>query len=195
MAENQILLPPPQLSGDCSVEQSLYKRRSHRSFGQQELNLEQIGQLAWAAQGITGGDPRWRTAPSAGALHILELYVLLRSGAYHYRPADHKLCFHSQVNLSEIAASALNQRFIVQAPCVFALAADIGRTTRVYKEKGRLYACMDLGHAAQNVLLQATALGLAGTPVGAFDEMALRIALKLPADQEPLYLIPIGYPG
>lgn len=181
------------LTGKLSVEEALAQRRSKREFSQQPLGWEQIGQLAWAAQGVTGDDARWRTPPSAGALHALELYVLLPNQSFHYHPIDHSLHPHPTVNLQELVKAALNQRFIAQAPTVFAFTAEIARTTKVYKQRGRYYVCMDLGHAAQNLLLQATSLGLVGTPVAAFDEAAVAAALKTPVRQDPLYLVPIGY--
>lgn len=189
----KIDLPSPQLRSERSLEEVISQRRSVRNFGRQSLSWEQIGQMAWAAQGITGVDTHWRTAPSAGALHSLMLYVLLEGNAYVYNPAAHQLCFHLPVDLTEVAAAALNQPFIAQAPCVFAFAADVQRTTRVYKKRGWSYILIDLGHAAQNLLLQATALGLAGTPVGALDEGALNALLRLPSGQELLYLVPVGY--
>jgi SagB-type dehydrogenase family enzyme len=194
MSKTKIKLPAPQSKGEHSLEEVLANRRSNRRLKSEPLTWEQIGQLAWAAQGITGGDSRWRTAPSAGALHPLELYVLLRNGAYRYDPVAHELRFHVSVDLSEVAAAALNQEFIAQAPCVFAFGADIRRTTHVYKKRGWNYICMDLGHSAQNLLLQAAALGLAGTPVGALDEEALGTLLRLPSGHVLLYLVPVGYP-
>ncbi len=195
MTHDEIILPPPDLAGSTTLEKVILQRRSHRDFDPRPLSLEQVSQLAWAAQGITGDDSRWRTAPSAGALHPLELYLLYPEAAYRYDPAGNRLVPHPNVDLTQVAAAALNQRFIAQAPVVFCFAARTDRSTRVYKQRGRLYLSMDLGHAAQNLLLQAAALGLVGTPVGAFNVDQLKTALKLPADQEPLYLVPIGFPG
>jgi SagB-type dehydrogenase family enzyme len=177
-----------------SVEEAIATRRSRRSFGGRRLTWDQIGQLAWAAQGITGEDRRWRAAPSAGALHPLELYVLFSDSSYLYDPVNHSLRFHQTIDLSEVAHAALKQQFIVQAACVFAFTGWITRAARVYRERARQYVCIDLGHAAQNLLLQAAALGLAGTPVGAFDDAELRSALRLSKGDEPLYLVPVGYP-
>jgi SagB-type dehydrogenase family enzyme len=194
MPEQVISLPTPRLSGAVSVEEAISTRRSIRSFDRRKLSWEQIGQLAWAAQGITGDDRRWRVAPSAGALHPLELYVLFSDSSYHYDPVTHSLRFHQTADLSEVADAALKQPFIAQAACVFAFSGRVTRTAKVYGERALRYVCMDLGHAAQNLLLQAAALGLAGTPVGAFDDAALRFALKLSPGDEPLYLVPVGYP-
>lgn len=58
-----------------------------------------------------------------------------------------------------------------------------------------MYVHMDVGHAAQNLLLQADALGLAGVPVAAFDPRALAEVLGSPPEEEPVYLVPIGHPA
>ena len=192
MLEDTVNLPPPTQKGDLSLEEVISKRRSHRAFSPRELTWKEIGQLAWAAQGITGSDPRWRSTPSAGALHPLVLYVLLPQGTYRYIPTAHKLQPHQAVNLAQVAAAALRQQFITKAPCVFAFAGELGRIMQAYRIQGRDFAFADLGHASQNLLLQATALNLVGVPVGAFNPSALSNALHLPPDQKPLYLIPVG---
>lgn len=53
---------------------------------------------------------------------------------------------------------------------------------------------MEAGHAAENIHLQAVALGLGSVPVGAFDDDGVAEALDLAADEAPLYIIPVGYP-
>ena len=63
-----IALPEPDLDGSATLEQTLVRRRSQREFAPDELPLDTIGQLLWAAQGITD-DEGHRTAPSAGATH------------------------------------------------------------------------------------------------------------------------------
>jgi SagB-type dehydrogenase family enzyme len=161
----------------------------------ERLSWEEIGQLCWSAQGITGDDGRWRAAPSAGALHPVTLYVLTEKNAYRYDPAEHALRFHASVNLPELAAAALNQDFIAAAPCIFVFTADVDRTTRIYKQRGREFVCLDVGHAAQNLLLQVTALELGAVPVAVFDQIRIRAVLSLPAGLEPLYLIPVGRPA
>ncbi|MEW6109823.1 MAG: nitroreductase family protein [Nitrospirota bacterium] len=70
-----IILPVPVLAGDTSIEKALSQRRSNRKFKDTPLTLSEISQLLWAAQGIT--EPSGlRTAPSAGALYPLELYIV-----------------------------------------------------------------------------------------------------------------------
>jgi len=77
---------------------------------------------------------------------------------------------------------------------VVAIAATERRTTQKYGSRGVRYVHMEAGHVAQNILLQATALGLGGTPVGAFDDDAVAKLLRLNRDEQPLYLLPLGRP-
>jgi SagB-type dehydrogenase family enzyme len=95
----------------------------------------------------------------------------------------------------ELATAAYGQWFVAQAACVVAIVGVYARTTVKYGERGRLrYVPMDAAHAAQNVLLQAVALGLGAAPVGAFEDEKVRRVLGLPLDEVPLYLIPVGKP-
>ena len=194
--ESRIALPPPRTGGPVSLETAIAQRRSVRRYAPRDLNLEQIGQLLWAAQGITGGRDVLRAAPSAGACHPLEFYVCRADGVWHYEPQHHRLVRHLEQDVrAELAEAAWRQRFIAEAPCAFVISAIFERTTRRYGERGRLrYVPMDVGHAAENLLLQAVAMGLASVPVGAFDDTAVKRVLALPRNEEPLYILPVGYP-
>jgi len=87
----EIALPAPATTGGMSFTEAAAKRRSVREFAPGALSLEQISQLAWAAQGITEAGRGLRTAPSAGALYPLELYLVTKDGLFHYLPQGHKL--------------------------------------------------------------------------------------------------------
>lgn len=193
---DELQLPPPRLEGTRSLEAVIAARRSVRAFTSQEVTLEEIGQLLWAAQGITGPKEYLRAAPSAGGCCPLEFSVCWKEGIWRYRPQGHRLVLHRPEDVRALLAEAAwNQRFLAQAPVVFAISAVFSRTTRRYGERGQQrYVPMDVGHAAQNLLLQAVALGLASVPVGAFDDAAVARVLALPPEEEPLYLLPVGHP-
>lgn len=192
---DELVLPSPRLEGPVSLEAAIAARRSVRSYAPTELTLEEIGQLLWAAQGITGRQSNLRAAPSAGARCPLEVYLCRSDGVWHYLPLGHRLVRHLDRDVrGALVEAARGQGFLAQAPVVFAFSAVFERTTSRYAERGRLrYVPMDAGHAGQNLCLQAVALGLATVPVGAFDDSAVARVLALPADQEPLYLFPVGY--
>lgn len=192
----EIVLPAPRLDGPMSLEAAIAVRRSVRAYRPDALSLEEIGQLLWAAQGITGDRPFQRAAPSAGGRCPLEFYVCRADGVWHYRPEGHRLALHLEEDVRPaLVDAAWGQKFLAQAPVVFAVSGVFARTTSRYGDRGRVrYVPMDVGHAAQNLLLQAVALGLGSVPVGAFDDAAVARVLRLPRDQEPLYLLPVGWP-
>jgi SagB-type dehydrogenase family enzyme len=169
-----------------------------REFAAEPLELWQISQLAWAAQGVTGPDLH-RTAPSAGALYPLELYVVagnvngLPPGIYKYDLCSHELSLSVQSDKRrELCEAALSQSSIIEAAAVFAVSAVYKRTTAKYGERGIRYVHMEAGHAAQNLLLQAAVLGLGSVLVGAFSDERVRQILMLNEIESPLYLIPVG---
>lgn len=193
-AESTIALPRPVDRG-MTLARALEARRSVRDFSPRPLSEIEMSQLLWAAQGITHGDG-YRTAPSAGALYPLETYVATSAGFFHYVPRGHRLARLGDRDLrAAMQRAALGQPVIGSAPAVFVLAAIYRRTAAKYgPERGVRYAHIEAGHAAQNLLLEAAALGLGAAPVGAFDDAALARALGLPAEQAPLYLLPVGEP-
>lgn len=193
---NQIQLPETKTKSGVSLEEAILKRRSQRIFLQKDLSLEQISQLLWAAQGISGGRLgfSFRTAPSAGALYPMEIYVLTKDGLFHYLPQGHKLEIFSQKDLRKaLSSAALGQSPIVKAPVDIVICAVYERVTQKYGERGIRYTHIEAGHVAQNIHLQAVTLGLGSVPIGAFSDEQVKEILSLPNDYEPLYIIPVGY--
>lgn len=192
--ETTIPLPPPVQPGRMSLEEALARRRSVREYSAEPLTRVELGQLLWAAQGITSPEG-FRTAPSAGARYPLEVYVVGPEAVYHYDPHRHLLALHlSGDRRPDLYAAALYQESVLRAPVVIVIAAVYQRTASRYGgERTPRYVHMEVGHAAQNVLLQAVALGLGGVPIGAFYDDQVQRVLALPADHAPLYLIPVGH--
>jgi len=188
-----ITLPEPNKSGSMPLEQAIAVRRSRRHFLPKSLTLEQIGQLAWAAQG-QDATSRYRTTPSAGATYPLELFVITDEGMFLHLPAKHALEKLADKDLrSPLASAAWGQEFVQAAPLTLVFAAEFTRTTGRYGKRGIRYVYMEAGHAAQNVHLQAEALGLGSVAVGAFDDAAVSTVLSLPDNLEPLYMVAVGY--
>jgi len=197
-----LALPAARIRGAQSIEETLAARRSVRAFHEAPVALSEIAQLLWAGQGITRTADGLRTAPSAGALYPLELYLVagrvsgLAAGVYKYLPAEHRLVAHIAGDArSTLSSAAHDQECVLQAALVLVFTAVERRTTRKYGERGRRYIHMEAGHAAQNVFLQVTTLDLGAVMVGAFDDAAVAHAIQLPADESALYLMPIGRPA
>lgn len=189
-------LPPPDTGGGIPLNEALGRRRSRRDFADKDLELKTVSQLLWAAQGVTEPSSGFRTAPSAGALYPLEVFVLEKENLYRYLPASNSIETVSRgVDTDRLADAAAGQTFVAEAPVVIIIGAVFERTRAKYGERADRYVHMEAGHAAQNLLLEAVSLGLGAVPVGAFYDKEVSKILGLPADVGPLYLIPVGYPG
>lgn len=151
-----------------------------------------MSQLLWAAQGRTHA--AYRTAPSAGALYPLEIYLATSEGVYHYLPQSHELerTLEGDV-LARLSGAALDQECIREAPISIIIAAVCQRMEGRYGERAARYVFMEVGHVAQNVHLQAVAIGLGSVPIGAFNDKQVHRVLSLPEGQMPIYIIPVGY--
>jgi len=187
-------LPSPRLKSAISLEEALKNRRSVRAFSEGSLSLDQMTQLLWAAQGITH-DTDHRTTPSAGALYPLEVYVIagrvtdLPAGIYHYQPMDHRL---DLIAWGDHRASLSSQAWVAKAPGVIVITGVYERTRKKYGDRAERYVHLEAGAAAENALLQAVALNLGSTFVGAFDDTLVKKVLNLPENEQPLAILPVG---
>jgi SagB-type dehydrogenase family enzyme len=196
----RIRLPEPHRHGSVAVEQCIRRRRSVRGFCDRAVTEEELGQLLWASQGITAADGG-RSVPSAGALYPLEIHAVcgnvgaLASGVYRYSPAHHELLLVAAGHQRErLVQAALGQEWIASAPTVICIAAVFERTTAKYGNRGRGYVYLEAGHAAESLMVQAVALGLAATMVGAFGDDAVKRFFHLAPNETPLCLLPVGVP-
>jgi SagB-type dehydrogenase family enzyme len=191
----------PAVRRDAAIESVLGERRSVREFSPAALRLSEVAWLLWAGQGIVGQQGR-RTAPSAGGLHPLELYVLagavdgLSAAVYHYAVTEHEL---EEVIPGDprpaLAAAALGQEFLAKAPATIVIAGDVQRTASKYGDRAVRYVHMEVGAVAQNISLQAAALELGCVFVGAFADSRVKKVLGLPGTERPLGLMPVGRPA
>src|SRR5258708_16597526 len=186
-------LPSPRYSSHTSVEDALKKRRSVRTFKNQEISLGSVAQLLWAAQGITSYQG-FRRARSAGARYPLEVYLVARkvkdlpAGVYHYLPSKHSLHKVKEKDLSvQLAKAALGAKAVQAAAANIVITALFSRTTQKYGEAGKAFVFMEAGHAAQNIYLQAVSLNLSTVAISSFDSNHVRQDLNISDDEVPLY--------
>ncbi len=200
-AQSRITIPPAVSAGTMSVEEAISRRRSVRQYKQAPLTLTALSQILWAAQGITDPKQGLRAAPSAGALYPLELYAVVKedgvdglsAGVYHYEPDGQSLTRVKSGDFSsDLMAAALDQEAVGDAPTTIVITAVFERTTIKYGERGDQYVFQESGHAAQNIYLQATALGLGTVVIGAFDESRVGRVIGASSDEKPVYVQPIG---
>lgn len=196
--QQTIALPQPRRKGKMSIEEAIRARRSRRAYSSQPVSLADAGQLLWAAQGITGPEKQ-RTAPSAGALYPLELYLSaarvegLAPGIYKYDPEEHQLIPHvAGERRRELTAAANDQDCMRFSAWALLFAAVRERTEAKYEGRAPRFICIETGHAVANVYLQAAALGLGTCIVGAFDPDAAARVAELPPEEEIVCLMTAG---
>lgn len=202
MIPETIKLPPPNFKGKMSVEEAIYRRRSVRRYKKEPLTIDQVSQILWSAQGITGRGGH-RAVPSAGATYPLEIFLVsgdgtvdgLEAGIYHYNVDSHSLSWHKPGDFrGQLAKASLDQGFIAAAPINIVVCALYQRTSYRYGKRGERYVHMEVGHVGENVHLQVLTLGLATVMVGAFEDEKVRTVLGLDEVIKPLYIIPVGKP-
>lgn len=190
-------------AGTMTIEETIQKRRSTRDFKKEEISSDFLGMLLWSAMGFQNMSGGGRSAPSAGACYPLSAYVAvgketvegIKEGLYLYAFQDHSLrrCLDRDIRQA-LAKAALNQDFIAVAPASIIFTATMSKTTAHYGERGIRYVYIDLGHAAENIYLQAAALKLGTVAVGAFQDEEVAAVLSLSKEESPLYIMPIGFP-
>lgn len=196
-----IKLPRPAKKGGMSLAEALEARRAVRHFAARPLDMANISQLLWEADGLS--DPRGlRTSPSAGATYPLDLYLVvgeegvidLPAGVYRYLVAEHALApLAPGDGRAAVARACLHQTWMTEAPVMVVITGEYRRCAARYGERGIRYTHMEAGNVSQNLFLAAEALGLGAGIVGAFEDKALAQALKLPPAHEPLLVMPVGY--
>ncbi len=203
----RVALPTPARDGTTSLEAAIAARRSVRTFAPRALTDAELSQLLFAAQGITGPDGL-RAAPSAGACYPLTLYVVRkpvsdpgsdsRETVHRYEPAGHtlvRLGSSDDAPARPALTECVDQDAARQAPVLVFVTGNVARTEATYGDgRAEQYVFVEAGHAAQNLLLQAVASGLAAVPMGGFDPECVRRELRLPPDEDPLYALAIGAP-
>jgi SagB-type dehydrogenase family enzyme len=193
-------LPAPKFDGTFSVEKAIALRRSVRAYSAEPLTVEDVSQLLWAAQGMT--DPEGKlAAPSAGGIHPMQAYLAagnvigLAPGIYRYKSKQHEITLLVEGDQRQkLSEAARGQSCVLDAPASIIFTAVKEHTIRRYEGSAERYVNMEAGHAAQNVHLQAVALGLVSVPVGAFDASILTRILWLLPSEEALYILPVGRP-
>jgi SagB-type dehydrogenase family enzyme len=199
-----VKLPDPDLNGNMSVEQAIQNRRSVREYSNKSLSLKDISQLMWSAQGITDKQNNFRAAPSSGRTYPLELYLVVgkagvegvEEGIYRYNNTNHELeKLLSGDKRAELSKSANGQAAVASAPVDIVITGSYQRTMAKYGNNNLSirFVHLEAGHAGENIYLEATARCLATVSIGSFNENTVKTLLNLPADENTIYIFPVGF--
>jgi SagB-type dehydrogenase family enzyme len=186
-----IKLRPPRLDRGLSVMQAIKARASAEDFNQRRLDVQDISDLLWAANGINRPQSGKRTAPSAMNAQDIDIYLLLEEGAYLYDAAGHQLEPVARGDFRPLAAGP-QDRF-AKAPLICLLVSETARFRHGDEALQMIWAAEDAGIVSQNIALFCSGVGLATRVRTTMDTGRLKSALKLSATQHPMLNCPVAY--
>lgn len=185
----KIQLNVPDKNRGSSVMKALSDRRSDREYDNKELSLQDLSDLLWAANGINRPDGK-RTAPSALNKQDIDIYVVMKEGAYLYDAKSNSLLPIAKGDYRGSVAGS--QEFVKAAPVSLVLVSDLSRFGKI-TDHVKLMAAVDAGCVSQNINIFCAAVGLATVSRASMDMNALKQILKLTENQLPLMNNPVGY--
>jgi len=187
----QIPLPEPQKTGGKPLLEVLRERKSSREFSSQELSLQELSNLLWAAFGINRPELGKRTAPSAKNKQEIDIYVATANGLFLYDPQGHSL---HPILKDDIRAATGLQPFVKDAPVNLIFVADFSRMEGYAEEQKPFYSACDTGFISQNVYLYCASQGLATVVRASIDRASLSQLMGLRPEQKISLAQTVGYP-
>lgn len=185
-----IKLKAPDKDRGVSIMKAFEQRQSDREFSEKKLDLQDLSDLLWAANGINRPESGKRTAPSAMNRQDIDVYVCMAEGAYIYEAAQHQLRLVTTKDLRP--AVAAGQDWVKEAPVALVLVSDIAKFGGDARHQ-MLTGALDAGIVSENIALFCAGMGLATVPRMTMDQNELRKSLQLKDSQYPLLNNPVGY--
>jgi len=186
-----IQLPKPQITGGKPLMEALNSRKSMREFSSEQLSLQTLSNLLWAAFGINRPESGKRTAPSASNWQEIDIYVATQNAVYVY---DAKANLLKVVVEGDLRADFGRQPFVKTAPVVLAFVADYSKMGRASQADKDFYSAVDTGFISQNVYLFCASANLNTVVIGIVDRATLAQKLQLKQEQKIILTQPVGYP-
>lgn len=195
-AQTIIQLTEPKTTGTITFEEALNKQQDMLIFSNQIVERIQIGQLAWAAQGQRSFQSNSLTTP-AQATSPIKLYIATHEGLFLYVPDENSLqqMIDQDIRGSLAGAAAPMSESVATAGCSFIITAPTRSLASQRSNNNRNSMYLQAGQIAQNIRLQAVCLEMGSLAINNFNKRGVNTACKLPRNNEPLYIISVGYPG
>lgn len=181
-------LPVPRMEGGMPLMEVLAKRATTRAFNPEELPLEELSNLLWAANGVNRKEIGKRTAPSARNAQEIDIYVSMSNGLFFYNPVRNTL---ECVLKDDIRAKISDQKFFKDASIVLVFVGNYDKMEGFSKEAQEFYSATDVGYVSQNVYLYCAQADLATVVCGSFDKEFLNKVLKI-KNGKVLLVQPVG---
>jgi SagB-type dehydrogenase family enzyme len=186
--------------------EALAVKASAREFSEEELSLQDLSDLLWAANGVNRPDEKKYTASSAMNAHDVDLYLFTKEGAYLYDADSHTLTpilsgdHRSELMMTpppkprDAGGPPPGARPAPSNPPVqIMLVSDIARFRAGTQELKVEWGAIDVGIVSQNISLFCAATGLKTRPRASMDRENVRKLLGLRESQHLFLNHPVGY--
>jgi len=187
-----VQLPEPNKTGPVSLEEAIKARGGVKQFTDKPLDFTQMGQLAWAGVaiylnvGISASSAELREFP-------IELYFVTPDGMFVYQRLNHSCEQIASTDLRNQLSSEL-QATLTEATCDIVVAGSTRKLAPRSVNKAETFLLLEAGQVAENIQLQAVALGLTSVPIGDFDARSIARVCKMSGDLKPLLIVSVGHP-
>ncbi len=190
-APQVIKLNERNLNRGSSLMQALQDRRSVREYADEPLSPADLSDLLWAADGVNRPDGH-HTAATALNKEDVDIYVLLKEGAYLYKPAESELVLVAEGDHRELIRGG--QEDFPIPPVTLVMVSTPSRFGVPDAKASMMMGAVDAGIVSQNIMLFCAANGLVTVPRASMDSAALSKLLKLEEGSIPVINNPVGYP-
>ena len=186
-----IVLNPPDLNRGLPVMKALSVRASATEFDTAVINLQDLSDLLWAANGVNRPESGKRTAPSAMNARDIDVYVCMQKGVYLYNATKHVLELVAEGDYRKLAAG--KQDYVAKAPVICLLVSNISRFPSGEDSQRMVWAAEDAGIVSQNISVFCASVGFSTRCRASMDKERLGAVLKLKDSQHLMLNNPVSY--
>jgi SagB-type dehydrogenase family enzyme len=187
-----IKLNAPDLTRGVTMMKAFESRASATAFNPQELTLQDLSDLLWAAFGVNRPESGKRTAPSAMNAKDIDIYLFTSKGVYLYDAKNNILS--AKVEGDNRAMVYDTQANFADAPAFLLMVSDISRFRGNDTARNLSWAAMDAGIISQNISIFCAGAGLVTRPRAFMNTEGIKTLLQLTESQHPMLNNPVGYP-
>jgi nitroreductase len=191
-----VILPMPDLQKGKALMKVLKNRKSERSFSDKELDLQQISELLWSANGINRDDGK-RTAPAAVNVQFVDIYVVTQQGVFLYDALKSRLI---PIVSGDFRKDCGSQDFVSVAALNLVYVADFQKSKNLpafaanaSKEMKLQWAYLGAGAQSQNANLYCASEGLGAVVRTSINGETFGKLINIKPEQVVLLAQTIGY--
>ncbi len=189
--EEIIKLNAPDKTRGLPVMTALSQRASVREFDTTSLNMQDLSDILWAANGINRPEESKKTAPSAINSQDIDVFAFLKDGVYLYNALNHTVERKASGDYRSLISA--NQEEFANAPAFFLIVSDNSKFKYGDDTQKLVWGGIDAGLVAQNICIFASSVGLLSRPRASMEQDKIKELLKLKDSQKLMLNVIVSY--